>query len=308
MRPALTVFLCLQWSTDLAFAWGAEGHMIVAAIAYQKLQPAVRTKVAGLLKMNPNYNDWITGVAAKDTDEIAFITAATWPDAIKSMKGFVNDGEHPKSQATASRNIGYKDKLQHRYWHFHDTPFSADGTATDPPADPSAKSQIGLFRGTLSSSGTDSGIRSYDLVWLIHLVGDVHQPLHATTRFDKDQPDGDEGGNGVKLCSTPKCRSELHGYWDDIPGTSKNPASAKKKALKIAAADPGDAKISDEAIWIGESFQIAQDSVYKLPSIGIGAGPFALTAQYKSDAKPIATKRLALAGARLANLINEALK
>ena len=257
--------------------------------------------------MNPNYNDWIAGVSAQNQDETAFLLAATWPDAIKSMVGFVNDGEHPKDPATAGRNIGYQDTLQHRYWHFYDTPFSPDGTATNPPSEPNAKTQIGLFRDTVASSSTDDGIRSYDLVWLIHLVGDVHQPLHATTRFDKDQPDGDEGGNDVKLCSSP-CRDELHGFWDDLPGTSKSPAAAKSKAIKIAAPDASKAQISDEAVWISEGFRIAQESVYQNPPIGIGAGPFTVTAPYRSAANKIAIERLGLAGVRLANLLNEALK
>jgi hypothetical protein len=86
-----------------------------------------------------------------------------------------------------------------------------------------ALTQIALFTKALKTSSDDS-IRSYDLTWLIHLVGDVHQPLHATTRFDKQTPNGDAGGNLVHICSAAqmekdpgKGRTVLHSFWDGLP-------------------------------------------------------------------------------------------
>ncbi|HLK69523.1 MAG TPA: S1/P1 nuclease [Bryobacteraceae bacterium] len=309
MKRIVRIGLSLFMTAGLAFGWGSEGHMIVAELAYQKLLPAVKTKIAALLKLNPNYPDWINGVAAADQAETAFLIAATWPDKIKSMKGYSNDGEHPKAGGTAGRNIGYTDKLQHRYWHFYDTPISADGTPAAQPASPNAQTQIALFRSFLAVATNDQGIRSYDLVWLIHVVGDVHQPLHAASRFDKAQPDGDEGGNDVSICITASsCSGELHGYWDDIPGTSSVVAAVKTKAAKIPAADATKAKVSDEKTWIADSAQLAQTVVYKNPPIAIGSGPYTLTAAYKTAAAQLADQQLALAGARLANLLNDALK
>jgi hypothetical protein len=62
-------------------------------------------------------------------------------------------------------------------------------------------------------------LKSYDLVWLMHLVGDLHQPLHCTARFAKTQKQGD-GGNGAKVCAT-SCRDSLHTFWDDAPAEAK---------------------------------------------------------------------------------------
>jgi hypothetical protein len=307
MKRSLSILLCAQLGANFALAWGSEGHMVVAAIAFNKLNDPVKAKIVALLQKNPMYSTWVQGVAQVNQAAAAFITAATWPDVIKSAKGYVDDGEHPKTPGTAARNIGYKDKLQHRYWHFFDTPFSPDGTATETPLAPNARTQIALFRATLADASGSDDVRSYDLVWLIHLVGDVHQPLHATTRFDVDQPDGDEGGNQVATCNTPKCRDELHGFWDDVPGTSKTVSAAQKKAATIAAATAAQAKIADEAQWIDESFQLAKSDVY-VPPVLVGAGPYLLTAAYKANAKTVADKRLALAGERLANLLNEALQ
>ena len=99
---------------------------------------------------------------------------------------------------------------------FIDTPFSTDGTAL--PAIPTlnAQERIALFRQVLASTSGDP-LKSYDLVWPLHLVGDIHQPLHASTRVSATDPDGDAGGNTVKLDCT---RCELHAFWDGLLGTS----------------------------------------------------------------------------------------
>jgi hypothetical protein len=288
-----------------ALAWDSFGHMTVAEIAWQKLTPAARNKATALLKLNPDYTVWVKGVAAKDLDEFAFLVAATWPDEIKRQSGYVDDGERP-SGADAGRNIGYADKLQHRYWHFVDTPFSPDATPLVQPASPNAKTQILAFRRTLASSTATAALKSYDLAWLLHLVGDVHQPLHATSRFTHDLPEGDNGGNKVALCTRP-CTDELHGFWDDVLGTESSPAAARKFAATLAPADPKAAAVTSGSKWVAESFRAAKSSVYVSP-IGLGAGPFALDDAYRAAARKLADQRVALAGARLAALLNAALK
>jgi hypothetical protein len=65
--------------------------------------------------------------------------------------------------------------------------------------------------------------------------------------------------------------------------------------------------VKDEEVWIAESLQAAKASVYIEP-IGIGAGPFTVDAEYRRQARAVAAERVALAGARLANLLNSALK
>jgi hypothetical protein len=288
-----------------ALAWNSFGHMTVAAAAYERLTPTTKTKVAALLKVNPNYAEWVAGVPAPDRDRIAFVLAATWPDVIKHAPGYVNDGDQPKG-ADASQNVGYSDKLMHKYWHYIDMPFSPDGTSLKQPVPPNAKTQIAAFRDVLKSPTASDDLKSYDLVWLLHIVGDVHQPLHTTSRFDKDQPDGDRGGNLVAL-RAPPCKDELHAFWDDLLGMQTDPAAAIKKAGKLPAAKAAQAAISDEATWVTEGFDAAKELVYAAP-VGVGAGPFTLNPAYKAAAKKVAAERVALAGARLANLIDEALK
>jgi hypothetical protein len=298
--------LCIALALALAplspaLAWNHFGHMVVAAAAWDQLTPAARAHVMKLLALNPSYKEWRAQDGA-DPDETAFLLAATWPDDIKKPEaGYKQDGEHP-SGPQAAANIGYADKLQHRYWHFIDMPFSPDHTPLIQPESPNALTQIVTFARALSSDAGDD-LKSYDLVWLEHLVGDVHQPLHTASRFTVLQPKGDEGGNKVSLCDKPHCRDELHAQWDELLGKSNKPEDAMKYARKLPAADRAEAGISDPQAWVKESFEIAAHQVYLSP-IGDGPGPYKLDDTYRAAARKIAQQQAALAGARLAKLLN----
>ena len=306
MKNLYIVIGVFFFTVGSAFGWNSFGHMTVAGIAYDHLTPTVRTKVNALLKLHPLYKKWVTNVSSQDRPKVAFMMAATWPDIIKKTdSGYQNDGNRPNGPE-AARNIGYADKLMHRYWHYIDMPFSPDGTPLINPETPNAKTQIAMFRETLKDPHATDELKSYDLVWLLHLVGDVHQPLHATSRFDTEQPNGDNGGNLVTLCAKP-CKNELHAFWDGVLGTSVRPTDASKRAKKLKAVDSHLAAVTDEAIWIDESLQAAKDVVYVSP-VGIGEGPFTLDASYKTRAREVSEKRVALAGVRLANLLNELFK
>jgi hypothetical protein len=156
----------------------------------------------------------------------------------------------------------------HKYWHFYDAPFIPDGTKTAPPESVNAKTEIAILSKALKASDTSDDVRSYDLVWLEHLVGDVHQPLHCINRFDakeKDLKGGEYGGNAVALCATPKCRAELHMLWDDFPGTKDDPAEAVKTATTLDDPDRDSAKVTDVAVWLSESYDAATTAAYVDP-------------------------------------------
>jgi hypothetical protein len=301
---SLILIICLTTEVN---AWNDFGHTTIGAIAYDHLAPKVRTDVDALLRLNPSYQEWVAGIPEQDKGKVAFMKAATWPDMIKIDVRYTNDGNLPNGP-DAARNIGYDDKLMHRYWHFIDNPYSSDGTALPAPDVPNAQTQIVTFRETLRDSCASDELRSYDLVWLLHLVGDVHQPLHAITRFSQKQPNGDKGGNDVRVCTTAtNCGGKLHRFWDEVLGTSDDYKTAIAKARTLAPVDPKLAVISDEAIWIEESFLAAKQIVYAAP-IGTDEGPYNLNATYKWTAREVAERRVALAGIRLANLLNDALK
>jgi hypothetical protein len=300
------------------YAWDNLGHMAVAYIAYKHLTPEAKKRANDLIKLNPKYDEWAgwvpTTSSPSDKDMMIFMLAATWADEIKGDSTYSKDGSfdgnRPDGSPNPTANTGYDDKLMHKYWHFIDTPFSTDGTSQPPIPTPNAQERIALFRGVLKTSDTRDPLKSYDLVWLLHLVGDVHQPLHCSTRVSATDPEGDNGGGNVKL-SCSGCASKLHTYWDNLLGTAASAKDAIAPAIiaakKLRSPDPTLAAKTDEKDWIAEGFQAAQQTVYHSP-IGRGDGPFSLSKQYEKTAKALAKKRVSLAGVRLAHLINDELK
>jgi S1/P1 Nuclease len=312
--PTLLMAMVLAGVGPQAFGWNDRGHMSVACVAYMNLTPATRDRVNALLKLNPKYSEWLATVnkqaptaSPADKDMMIFMIAATWADAIKRDPSYTKDGSdggnRPDGSPDPGKNTGYDDLLMHKYWHFIDTPFSRDGTALPAIPTPNAQERIALFRTVLASPSPDA-LKSYDLTWLLHIVGDVHQPLHAATRVSSADPNGDAGGNLVKL-DCAKC--ELHFFWDDLLGTHSDLPTVVKGARKLSKAKSGPADKTDEKDWIAESFQAAEQVVYSQP-VGPGDGPFTLTRAYKRKAGNLAKQRVALAGARLANLLNNELK
>jgi hypothetical protein len=300
-----------------AGAWNGKGHMTVAAAAWKQMTPDARAKASALLRLNPDYPNWVRGVHGQDVDAVAFVKAATWPDQIRST--YQEDGSSPPGAATDAQNIGFSDCLKHRYWHFKDIPFSTDGTALEDAQEPNALTQIRAFSAALASSGTSDEIKSYDLAWLLHLVGDVHQPLHATSRFSASSRHGDHGGNSVTLCvrghSCSSRFNSLHAYWDDALGTGDSAGSALRLACVqnvqpgghcLPTPDPDAVAIGEPGTWVQESFELARTVAYKRP-IGPGRGPFYVTARYQAAVASTAENQVALAGARLAKLLNSAL-
>ena len=302
-RVALLPAIALA-TAQPALGWNDFGHMVVAAAAYERLTPRARTESARLLRLNPDYPGWVRGQSMARRDEVAFMRAATWADVIKHSPDYADDGERP-SGPEADRNSGYSDHLQHRYWHFIDLPFSPDGTALPPIPEPNAVTRIQAFRAVLRDPAADAALRSYDLVWLLHLVGDLHQPLHAVSRFTRDLPGGDAGGNLVRLCQPP-CREELHALWDAAAGSERSPAAAQRLARELPAVAVAAASVGDPAAWARESLRLAEREVYAPLGPGPGPGPYRLTRAYRARARLIARQRIALAGARLARLLNAA--
>lgn len=297
----LAVVAILLFPAASALAWNGRGHMMVAAVAWSKLTPGTKERVAELLKLNPDYDQWVQGVPASKRAEVAFMRASKWVDDIKSKPDYTQ-GE--PTEVGAAGDEGYSDMRQHRYWHFKDFPFSTDGTHTEEPWDVNAASQIIAFRDAIGSPVSDD-VKSYNLVWLIHLVGDVHQPLHATTRFSTALPNGDRGGNEVRIKTCSTCAiKKLHGYWDNLFGTSETTASIRTAATGLPAAPTAAVNNTDVDDWLQDSFQKAKAQVYVVPIRG-GTGPYVLTTAYKTNSLKLARKRAALAGARLAKLIDD---
>jgi hypothetical protein len=303
-------------ATGPLHAWNDTGHMTVAYIAYQNLTPETKTRVDALLKLNPRYKTWTKGVSASQRGLVAFLNGATWPDCIKQKcPGYTADGtdhgDTPPPGPEASQNIGYDDKFMHKYWHFVDKPYATGDVPGKDPKNPNAETEIVLLQDAIAGNESDP-IKSYDVVWLEHLVGDIHQPLHCASRFTKNHPDGDAGGNLIKFVSGCPDK-ELHAHWDGLLGKKSDTAAVTKlgKSL-LAGGKPAGADDSDVDGWATASFELAKSLAYASP-ISDDNDPSVTTspcpdAAYDAAAVKTARAQVTLGGYRLANLLNTKLK
>jgi hypothetical protein len=270
-------------------AWNATGHRIVAAIAYDRLNPRAKARVDELLKRHPD----LANLPSRD----AFLTAAVWPDAIKGDPRFYDDTQ-PIPKVTP-RLPGFPSMARHTNWHYVDLPFSPDGTPLEPPKTPNALTEL---RRILKQRN----LTVYDLPWLIHLTGDVHQPLHCTSRFTQSEPHGDQGGNLVFV--TPG--RNLHALWDDLAGSDTGNAHVDRFAAEAAAEfapanGVGSPLSTDPKRWVDEGFSLAKSEVYTFgTATGSREKPIPLPEGYEAHARQIARVQLAKAGFRLAAVLN----
>jgi len=308
-----------------------------------------RTNAAGTETI-PGFKQWQQNMPAGLTEDqqhmYIFMRAATWPDSIKHK--FLHDSDTPPAnQSVAASNIGFTDPDSHGYWHFINTAFGTPASPRSAPPSvpkncwkkepgqqpapptpvkalpaaptPNVATEITLLSTALASSEA-SPLKSYDMIWLEHLIGDIHQPLHSSARFVGGIDD--LGGNCVAISvpanlrenfasSNPKAKppSELHAFWDDLPGVGEQMDTQKAAdyAATLAPADDRQAAISDPAAWAKESFDLAVHDAYAGP-IGPALGSpkaYVITGDYYNKAAADAKIRVALAGARLANVLTQ---
>jgi hypothetical protein len=284
---AFSVFLVAP-----ARAWNATGHRVIAAIAYDRLAPKARARVDDLLRRHPDF-----GTLLPRDPRDAFLAASVWPDVIKSDNRFYDDTREDAKPTLLLP--GFPTMARHTNWHYIDIPFSPDGTPLEQPKSPNALEQLQRILKEM--------LTSYDLPWLIHVEGDVHQPLHCVSRFTKSVPKGDAGGNQVFV--TPG--RNLHSVWDDAGGNDASNDYVNRFASEITAEfiqKHGEhPRLSrDPKKWIDEGFQLAQHDVYTFgPETGSREHPLPLPADYLAHASQVARSQLALAGFRLASVLNQ---
>lgn len=306
-----TLALILTILAVPAQAWNGKGHQTVAYIAYMNLDDSVKTKIDALLESHPDFDrlDDFAGNPDSENYRVSiFMSAATWPDAIRNDSRFYDETD-PESSITP-KLPGFPSMKRFTRWHFIDFPFTPDGSEVTEPASVNAYKLLVAARRAINNPRVAVNTRAYFLSWLLHVEGDVHQPLHCTSRFTHDlsppeNPDGDRGGNGFKISDFPVLEADfsvnnLHSFWDNVLGVRRDVQSIRALANQITTEFPKPANIStNERLWINESFNLARTRVYTIqPNT-------AVSATYVSNARRLARKRIAIAGYRLAKVLNQ---
>jgi hypothetical protein len=304
---ALGVVLLILCTPISSLSWGAGGHMMTAQIAFDRLNPRAKAQVRKLLaiKVEVKFDDGTKPtLSAKSQAAVAAATART--------RDFVNASHWLDDLRSAEELYDKKNPQNFGDIHFIDTPFSDDGTALPPLPPRNIVTELTRDVEILKTS-TDDNARAQALRFIIHFVGDIHQPLHCATRVRKNQKEGDQGGNLVKDITVAK---NLHSYWDGGLGTfpKQGPppnfapptlASVSSAVKRIVAANPASAagiNLKDPTnfqAWADESFTLAKDVAYK--GMETGTTP---TAAYRKKGVKVVDQRIAWGGYRLAALLN----
>ncbi len=307
-----------------AMAWDSVGHRASAMVAVERLQPGVRERLVAILREHPRFEqdfmDQVPGFI--DTgDALEFESwllgqAAFWPDIVRGLPD-------------AERNRYHRGN-----WHYIDGAWLR-GAATaqgnvyvgiDPQ--PAIEGRSGAAIGgesevdnvvlaldynirVLADPAGDPGRRAVALCWVLHLVGDIHQPLHTGSLFSARQfATGDAGGNGIRTAG-----GNLHAIWDRALREQGVLASVDAITGRLASANLGEieAENLDWTAWMRESRALLTSIVYPeavLDDIlaaergGGELGEVELSENYLAEMREIATERLGLAGVRMARLLN----
>lgn len=317
MKRALLSFTVLSFLVPhFAEAWNDKTHIAIAYLAYKSLNKNARDRVDEILVLHPLYKQWTKGAKVGQAGLYAFMHAATWPDCIQTPNcpGYVldgtQDGRVPTSDQEEWQNIGYSDKLMHKYWHFLQRPLVADGISAGDVPQPNLETQLQILVEGLNSNEFDP-LKSFDLVWVENLVGELHQPLNCVSRFSAQHPHGDRNGLDVKVRDAGGAQN-LHEYWDKVLGSEEGlePAIKEARAMADLKNQVGFWTAVDIDGWINESVEVAKKRVYTeaVTSQENSGNPVVLDAAYRKAAVQAALQQAALAGNRLALLLNKNLK
>ncbi len=296
MRPYLAIALALWLSLSAlpAQAWNGAGHRLVAAIAWRKMTPAARQAAAQLLHQHPDYLKWTPRSYRNqsDADYQAFLEASTWPDDIR------HDRRFESHVAAGDRTLpGFPDLGRHADWHFMN--MSLDG---QPHGRAHGEIDVRLDALLRTLANPHAAYRPYALPWVIHLLADLHQPLHVVSRND------DEGGNRQPILDPRRHppQGNLHSFWDQLPGHSGLRGERLEREVdQLLYRFPQAALGGGVAVWRDESFRLARDVAY--PPGGVREIPV-IGEAWRNRAEVAAQRRLVEAGLRLADQLNRSLR
>lgn len=258
--PVALLFSALVLACEV-HAWGASGHAIVAEIAQRRLDPAVKRQIQDLLGA-----------------DVSLASISNWADTLAM---------------TAP---------QTRRWHYVNIPVGASGYDAGRDCKKTAEGDcivaaIGRAQATLADRSAPRQQRAQALKLLVHLVADIHQPLHCAER------DGDAGGARLAVTFFGSA-STLHQVWDIglLEKASYDWGEHVGQIAELMANDKaGSMTQGSPAQWAWETHLVAVTAAYGHLS------EKALDKEYQARNLPVVHRQLGLAGLRLAKLLNETL-
>lgn len=305
MKPLVVLLIATVLPCSSAFAWSRPGHMVSAAIAYQELSAQDRRiidKILALAEKHPDRGAFEVAIGRATGEERGrriFLELARWPDDIRR-----STHDHPT-------------------WHYWSRPIvdvkSPPSKVPEDVPEGSAREAFALNLSVASDPRASAGERAIALCWIFHLVGDMHQPLHAVSQVSKRFPEGDRGG-GLQFVRD-QVHSEpvtLHWYWDDSVSRDGEPDEAVRRATDLMrrlpraqfkALQPFRSATEFET-WAQESHQVATTVAYG-PELRAGdseATAPELSKRYLDESLQVAEQRLTLAGYRLAEVLRWAFR
>ncbi|MGC3965566.1 MAG: S1/P1 nuclease [Rhodocyclaceae bacterium] len=274
MARAVFILLALAstsvWTTD-ASAWGRKGHAAVAALAQAHLTPAAQAQVEALMRDDLDRD-------GKPSGRKTLAQIASWPDEIRDIA--------PKGEYAG--------------WHTRGNPVCSDSLATCKDGH-CVDENIIHYAALLHDKQQPARVRNEALKWVVHLVGDLHQPLHSGVGLDKGQATVELEDLKAKPGTT------LHEAWDTQLAElalSRGPLQWHAYSATPLAADA-------PTQWMLETRQVALRAVYQ-PLEGFACdtklkSPVRLDHAYEEQAVPVIREQMERAGARLAQLLNQSL-
>jgi hypothetical protein len=255
MRRTTTIAISAILIPSVCFAWGRDGHRITGFIAAKYLTPQAAAAVKDLLG-NESLAD-----------------ASTWPDEIR------------------------RERKHTAPWHYANPAPGSDGfnLERDCPEEGCVVGAIIKFAHVLRDKKASRQERIEALKFLVHFVGDVHQPLHLGRARDR-------GGNDIKVTFFED-NTNLHSVWDSgLIRRAKGKRTWQKYATdlrsRIAGKYPAAWARLDPSEWATESYKLAVSHAYVIPKDG------QLGQAYFYQCGSVVEDRLTAAGVRLAALLN----
>ena len=293
---ALAMLAVLFTFADRTLAWSSAGHMVIAGEAFRDLPPGFKFKTSKILESHPEYQKWVktfgSGRSDVDLQTYIFMRASAWPDEIRKAES----------------------RYEHPHWHYIDYPLRPPSCPMEPAPAPEDDALYGIDQCEkfLKDTNSTPEMQAVYLSYLIHLIGDIHQPLHCGSLFDSAHPNGDKGGNEFYVKPGSK-GIRLHAFWDELLGTRINMPAEFHHAIQVDSDYPRSSlpelkKEKTPKDWSLESRTLAIEKVYLNGELKGGmradAAP-ALPPGYVATAQTVAEKQAARAGYRLSDEIQK---